>query len=215
MTEKLIKRFLLEKYYESGCGTQIPTFGEIYTVNNLYDNLKDFDEKEFFAWLEKLKKDNKNFGNTIQDLGLLSEEKKHYEVTDDVSVSAISGLVSDLEFILSQSGEGCFEKPYNKQIKGQLVVCGIYDNQLIYLSNLLRNPNSSFVVGYYGQKDSEYSKRVIEYYKQLRKFLPLLLGGRKVELFEDTVLGSDKVITLSYKPSSKNEIIIPKNARTR
>lgn len=215
MTEKLIKRFLLEKYYESGEGKEIPAFGEIYTINDLYEKMSNFDEKEFFVWLDRLKRNNKNFGNTIQDLGFLSEEQKHYEITDDISISTIKNLVENPEFILSQSGEGCFEKPYNKQINGQLVICGIYDNQLIYLSNLLRNTNSSFIVGYYGQKDSEYTKRVIEYYKQLRKFLPLLIGDRQVDLFEDTILDSAKIITLSYKPSSKGEIIIPKKARTR
>lgn len=202
MTEQLIKRFLLEKAYETGVA--IPTFGEFYYEHMMFEKLKageiQINELEFESWLENLKRNKRSFGAYLKSVGYLKNDMNVTELTDDEQVTAINSIClrGNKNIILAQAGEGCQNKPHKKPIEGQLVIDGIYDNQLIYLSNLFRNSGNSFTIGYYGQGESEYTKRVIEYYKSLREFLPLMIGQEQIDVIEDTVFKGDKVYILSY-----------------
>ena len=205
MTQKLIKRFLLEKAYEKGA--EIATFGEIPFEDVLFEQFRKgeitINEFEFEIWLENLKRNKRSFGWFLKTAGYLKKDDKIYEITDADNVSSINGIClnADKNLIISQAGEGCYSKPYDKSINGHLVINGVYDNQLIYLSRLLRDTNNSFTIGYYGQSNSEYTKRVLEYYKQLRKFLPLLTGNKSINVIEDSVFNGDKIYVLTYKSS--------------
>ncbi len=203
MSENLVKRFLLEKAYENG--TEIPTFGEIPLTNTLYEKYKNgeivINELEFEIWLENVKRNNRSFGRYLKSIGYLKKGENLYEITSDKQISSINGIClnADKNLIISQNGEGCYGKPYNKPINGHLVINGIYDNELIYLSRLLKSKNNSFTIGYYGQDESLYTKKVLEYYKQLRKFLPLLTADESIDVVEDTVFNKDKIYVLAYK----------------
>ena len=203
MTEKLIKRFLLEKAVESGA--DIETFGEMKYINMLFEQFKKgeikINEFEFEIWLENLRRNKRNFGWFLKTSGYLKTNDKVYEITDDEKISSINGIClrADKNLIISQSGEGCYEKPYDKKIDGNLVINGVYDNQLIYLSRLLNDSQNSFMIGYYGQSDSNYTKKVLEYYKKLRQFLPLLTSDNEVKVVEDNVFGGDKIYVLTYQ----------------
>ncbi len=203
MNENLIKRFLLEKAYEKGI--EIPTFGEIPFTNSLYEKYKNgeiiINELEFEIWLENLKRNHRNFGRYLKSIGYLKNGDNLYEIASDEKISSINGIClnADKNLIISQTGEGCYSKPYNKPINGHLVINGIYDNELIYLSRLLKNKDNSFTIGYYGQGESLYTKKVLEYYKQLRKFLPLLTDEESIDVVEDTIFNRNKIYVLAHK----------------
>ena len=213
MTEQLIKRFLLERAYETG--VNIPTFGELHYEDKMYEKLIkgeiQIDESQLYAWLENLKRNKKNFGLYLKSIGCFKDEENITEIADDQEISALNSICIDgnKHVLLAQAGEGCFGKPYKKQIKGHLVIDGIYDNQLIYLSNLFKNKANSFTIGYYGQCDSEYTKRVIQYYKDLRKFLPLMIGQEQIDVIEDTAFNKDKVYVLSYNTKAQIHKPVP------
>ena len=201
LTEKLIKRYLLEQAYENG--VNIPTFGELYYEDMMYEKLKKGEititNFDWFPWIENLKRNKRHFGNYLKSIGYLTCNQNVTEITDDEEVNSINvTALIEKKIIVSQAGEGCFGKPYIKHIRGHLVINGVYDNQLIYLSNLLKDNDNSFTICYYSQSDSEYTKRVIEYYKALRKFLSLMTGKNSIEVIEDNVSYRDKVYVLAY-----------------
>ena len=202
MTERLIKRFLLEKAYNSG--NKISNFGELEYEEIMYKKFINgeiiIDESEFELWLENLKRDKRRFGTYLEANGYLTENSKLLEVTDEKDLSSIKNthLNSEKIIIPSQMGNGCYGILSKSPIEGHMVINGLYDNQLIYLSRLLSNPNNSFTIGYYGRSDLDYTKHVIEYYKQLKSFLPLLVEKSHVEIVEEEVFNSDKIYILSY-----------------
>lgn len=205
MTEYLIKRFLLEKAYETG--VSIPTFGELHYEDIMFEKFKkgeiQINELEFEIWLENLKRNKRSFGVYLKSIGYLRNDMNFTEVSDDEQVTSINNIClrGDKNILLSQTGEGCYAKPYKKSIKGYLIINGVYDNQLLYLSNLFKSDDNSFTIGYYGQSDSKYTKRVIEYYKSLRKFLPLMMGQERIDVIEDTIFNGDKIYVLSHNTS--------------
>lgn len=217
MTEKLIKRFLLERAYESG--KTIDRFKEIQLGELLFEKLKNgeisINELEFESWLENLKRSKRRFGDYLKANGYLKNDTKVFELTDEEDVSSINGtcLRAEKLIIPAQIGEGCYQKPAKDDLNGHMVINGIYDNQLIYLARLLKNKNSSFTVGYYGRTDSEYTKRVIEYYRQLRGFLPLLVQEQPVEVIEEEVFNSDKIYVLSYNVKPATQMVSPIKTR--
>lgn len=214
MTEKLIKRFLLEKAYETDEKINISIFGELNYENMLYDKLKKgeivINELELEAWLENLKRNKRSFGTYLKSVGHLKNDMKIIEVTDDENVSSINGIClrADKTIISSTAVEGCSSKSYNEQINGHLLINGIYDNQLNYLKSLLSSENNSFTIGYYGQSRSEYTKRVLEYYEKLRQSLSSMIGGKQIDVIEDTIFNGDKIYVLSYniKPQVREPI---------
>ncbi len=206
MSEKLLKRYLLEKKYNDGLIDQIQETSELYFSNILFEKLKkgeiEFDENDFNNWLINLKRNKVSFGMYIKSLGYLEDKEKVFEITDDYSVSSINDIKTDAKktILIAQSGEGCLNKPLNTKIDGHLVINGVYDNQLIYLSRLLRNPNSSFTVGYYGKLNCEYTRRVIEYYKNLRQFLKKMIPDSTIDIISDEMFNGDKFYSLTYNP---------------
>lgn len=207
MSEKLLKRYLLEKKYNDGLIDQIQETSELYFSNILFEKLKkgeiEFDENDFNNWLVNLKRNKVSFGMYIKSLGYLDDKEKVFEITDDHSVSSINDIKIDAEkrILIAQSGEGCLNKPLNAKIDGHLVINGVYDNQLIYLSRLLRNPTSSFTVGYYGKINCEYTKRVIEYYKNLREFFKKMIPDSTIDFISDEMFNGNSLYTLTYNPA--------------
>ena len=203
MTEYLIKRFLLEKAYETG--VSIPTFGELHYEDIMFEKFKkgeiQINELEFEIWLENLKRNKRSFGVYLKSIGYLRNDMNFTEVSDDEQVTSINNIClrGDKNILLSQTGEGCYAKPYKKSIKGHLIINGVYDNQLLYLSNLFKSDDNSFTIGYYGQGESLYTKKVLEYYKQLRKFLPLLTDEESIDVVEDTIFNRNKIYVLAHK----------------
>lgn len=206
MSEKLLKRYLLEKKYNDGLIDQIQETSELYFSNILFEKLKkgeiEFDENDFNNWLINLKRNKVSFGMYIKSLGYLDDKEKVFEITDDYNVSSINDIKIDAEkrILIAQSGEGCLNKPLNAKIDGHLVINGVYDNQLIYLSRLLRNPTSSFTVGYYGKINCEYTKRVIEYYENLREFFKKMIPASTIDFISDEMFNGERLYTLTYNP---------------
>lgn len=207
MSEKLLKRYLLEKKYNDGLIDQIQETSELYFSNILFEKLKkgeiEFDENDFNNWLINLKRNKVSFGMYIKSLGYLDDKEKVFEITDDYNVSSINDIKIEAEkrILIAQSGEGCLNKPLNAKIDGHLVINGVYDNQLIYLSRLLRNPTSSFTVGYYGKINCEYTKRVIEYYKNLREFFKKMIPDSTIDFISDEMFNGNSLYTLTYNPA--------------
>lgn len=220
MSEKLLKRYLLEKKYNDGLIDQIQETSELYFSNILFEKLKkgeiEFDENDFNNWLINLKRNKVSFGMYIKSLGYLDDKEKVFEITDDYSVSSINDIKTDAKktILIAQSGEGCLNKPLNAKIDGHLVINGVYDNQLIYLSRLLKNPNSSFTVGYYGKLNCEYTKRVIEYYKNLREFFKKMIPDSTIDFISDEMFNGERLYTLTYnsvynvKPISRSNGVV-------
>ena len=200
MTENLIKRYLLEKSYESGQYDNSVNFREIFFQNDLLEKINSgqfkFDENEFKKWLDGYKNLRNFFGEFLISNGYLLPDEKLIELSESESVSSIKNLKVNKKIILAQAGEGCFAKPFNGSLEGHLIINGIYDNQLIYL---VKNVSvGSFTIGYCGDKDSLYTKRVIEYYRNLKKFLNLIVNIDQVDVKEKTIK-KNKIMILDYR----------------
>ncbi len=200
MTENLIKRYLLEKSYESGQYDNSVNFREIFFQNDLLEKINsgqfNFDENEFKKWLDGYKNLRNFFGEFLISNGYLLPDEKLIELSESESVSSIKNLKVNKKIILAQAGEGCFAKPFNGSLEGHLIINGIYDNQLIYL---VKNVSvGSFTIGYCGDKDSLYTKRVIEYYRNLKKFLNLIVNIDQVDVKEKTIK-KNKIMILDYR----------------
>ena len=155
-----------------------------------------FDENEFKKWLDGYKNLRNFFGEFLISNGYLLPDEKLIELSESESVSSIKNLKVNKKIILAQAGEGCFAKPFNGSLEGHLIINGIYDNQLIYL---VKNVSvGSFTIGYCGNKDSLYTKRVIEYYRKLKRVLKLIVNIDEVGIKEKTING-DKIMILDYR----------------
>ncbi len=200
MTENLIKRYLLESAYENGTYDSSVNFREISFQNDLFEKINsgkiELKENEFKKWLEEYKRLRELFGEFLINNGYLLPDEKVIELSEDESISSIKNLKVNKKIIVAQAGEGCFAKPFNGSLEGHLIVDGIYDNQLIYLA---RNASiSNFTIGYCGNKDSLYTKRVIEYYRKLKRVLKLIINIDNVDIKEKT-MNRDKIMILDYR----------------
>lgn len=201
MTENLIKRYLLEKAYEEGKEEEIMEVGEKVYQDLMFDMLIsgniELNELKFQLWLKNLKSRKALFGSYLKECGYLTHEKRVIEVSESENVCSINGIFlrGKKEKIVEQAGDSYYSRPNSSDLKGHLVINGMYANQLIYLSRSLST--GSFTIGYYGDKESLYTKRVLEYYKNLKKVLKSM-SNDKFEEFEDSILGKDKIYVLSY-----------------
>lgn len=200
MTENLIKRYLLEKAYENGTYDSSINFREISFQNELFAKINsgelELNKNEFKEWLEEYKHLRELFGQFLIDNGYLLPDEKVIELSESESVSSVKNLKVNKKIIVAQAGEGCFAKPFNGSLEGHLIVDGIYDNQLIYLAK--NSSIGSFTIGYYGNKDSLYTKRVIDYYKKLKRLLGLIVDIKDVDIKEKTV-NKEKIMILDYR----------------
>lgn len=200
MKENLIKRYLLESAYENGTYDSSVNFREISFQNSLFEKINsgklELNENEFKKWLDGYKNLRNFFGEFLISNGYLLPDEKVIELSESESVSSIKNLKVNKKIILAQAGEGCFAKPFNGSLEGHLIINGIYDNQLIYL---VKNVSvGSFTIGYCGDKDSLYTKRVIEYYRNLKKFLNLIVNIDQVDVKEKTIK-KNKIMILDYR----------------
>ena len=201
MTENLIKRYLLEKAYEEGKEKEILRIGENKYQNVLFGQLKNgqikLNELEFQLWLKELRARKTMFGTYLKQSGYLSNVDKIIEVTEDENFSCMRGMFfqGERERIIEPVGDNYCTRPNSNDLKGHLIINGMYANQLIYLARSYAN--GSFTIGYYGQEDSLYTKRVLEYYRNLRTVLKETTND-KCEVIEDNILNSDKVYLLTY-----------------
>lgn len=200
MTENLIKRYLLEQVYNKGKLGDFGNLDEIQLQNHLYSLLKmgniTIDENNFQVWLLNLKKSKKCFGQFLKDNSCINGDDI-IEITEDKSVSSIDGVFSknNSKQIIEQVGSGCYSRPSKQSLDGNLIINGVYDNQMIYLAKIKND--SSFSIGYCGS-DSLYTKKVIDYYKNLRNVLGLMFDYQRIEILEDE-LEQNKIYLLTYK----------------
>lgn len=200
MTENLIKRYLLEQVYNKGKLGDFGKLDEFQLQNHLYNLLKmgniTIDEKDFEIWLTNLKKSKKCFGEFLRDNHCIDDEEI-IEITEDESISSVNEVFSSNESkqIIEQVGNGCYGRPNQDNLEGNLVINGIYDNQMIYLAKIKND--SSFAIGYCGN-DSLYTQKVIDYYKNLRNVLGLMFDHRRIEVLEEE-LEQTKIYLLTYK----------------
>lgn len=189
VSENLIKRFLLEKGYEEGKFDGISHFDEIHYQTMMYENLKAgkirIDTFQFEVWLNNLIQYKNLFGRYLKNAGLIMPDSRIYEVTESNEISSLNTICmhTDKRQIVESMGEGCFGRPNSSNIDGHLIINGIYDNELIYIARACNV--GSFSVGYCGLKSSKYAKRVLEYYKQMKRFLQTLANEEKIEVLED------------------------------
>lgn len=208
MTENLIKRYLLEKAYEEGKGEKIISVGEKKYQDMMFDLLKQekimFNELEFEYWLKILRVRKMIFGSYLKDNGYLADDDKTIEVTEDSNNSCIDGLylLGQSEKIIETVGDSYCTKPSLSKINGHLVIDGMYANELIYLARSCAN--GSFTIGYYGEGDSLYTRRVINYYKKLKKVLKDITNNN-CKVVEDSILNKNKIYVLHYhsKPTKR------------
>ena len=120
------------------------------------------------------------------------------EVTEDSNISCINGLYlfGKNEKIIETVGDSYCTKPSLSAINGHLIIDGMYANELIYLARSCAN--GSFTIGYYGDRDSLYTKRVISYYKKLKTVLRDMTNNN-CEVVEDSILNKNKIYVLNYK----------------
>lgn len=202
MTENLIKRYLLEKAYEEGKEEKIISIGEKKYQDMMFDLLirekMMFDESDFEYWLKTLKVRKTIFGSYIKEQGYLADDDKMIEVTEDSNISCINGLYlfGKNEKIIETVGDSYCTKPSLSAINGHLIIDGMYANELIYLARSCAN--GSFTIGYYGDRDSLYTKRVISYYKKLKTVLRDMTNNN-CEVVEDSILNKNKIYVLNYK----------------
>lgn len=198
MMKYLIKRYLLEKAYDEGFFHNTFRFKEINFEDIMFEKLKngkiEFNQKEFKEWLEKFKNRREKFSLFLFDKGLLDSKFHVTEISESYTTSSIRNMYINVDFIISQAGEGCFSKPYNGPINGHLVINGIYDNQLIYLARKQKD----FSIGYCGPKDSKYTDRIINYYLKMKDFIPFLFDNNETMFFEEEDK-KDKIILLHSK----------------
>ena len=201
MTENLIKRYLLEKAYEEGKEKEIAIIGDNMYQDKMFNLFKqgkiEISELKFSLWLKNLKSRKMLFGSYLKECGYLAHQNRIIEVTEDENICTTSGLFlkGKKEKIIEPVGDCYCTHPNPLNLKGHLVINGVYANQLIYLARSCSN--GSFTVGYYGDKDSLYTKKTLEYYKYLRNVLQNMTNN-KCEETEDTILYSDKVYVLTY-----------------
>lgn len=208
MAENLIKRYLLEKAYEEGKTNEILEVGEKTYQDIMFKLLEqgkiELNELNFQLWLKNLKSRKMLFGLYLKDYGYISSEERIIEVTEDENICSTAGLFlkEKDEKIIETVGDSYCTSPYQKELKGHLIINGIYANQLIYLARSCFK--GSFTVGYYGNVDSPYTQRVLNYYENLRKVLQDMTDNN-CELVEDSILSKDKIYFLTYnKPNNKN-----------
>ncbi len=201
MAENLIKRYLLEKAYEEGKAQEILAVGDKTYQDIMFDLLKqgeiEFNELKFQLWLKNLKSRKMLFGSYLKDCGYLSREERIIEVTEDENICSTTGLFlkGKKEKIIENAGDSYCTRPNQNDLKGHLIINGMYANQLIYLAKSCSN--GSFTVGYYGDSDSLYTQRVLEYYKRLKKTLQTMTNNG-CEVVEDSILSKDKIYVLTY-----------------
>lgn len=168
--------------------------------NDLFEKINSgesiYDDEQFKKWLEDYCFLKDLFGKYLNDNGYFDGIDNLIELTESKSICSIKNLRVNKKIIESQAGEGCFAKPFNGILKGHLIVDGIYDNQLIYLARIVAN--GGFTIGYCGKKDSLYTKRVIDYYNKIKKFLNLIVEIENVKVKEKTI-NKNKIIVLDFR----------------
>lgn len=160
---------------------------------NLFEKIND---EQFKQWLIEYQFLKELFGKYLLDNGYFEGINDLIELTETKTISCVKNLKINKKIIESQAGEGCFAKPFNGVLKGHLIIDGIYDNQLIYLARIVAN--GGFTIGYCGKKDSLHTKRVIDYYNKIKKFLNLIVQIEKVKVKEKTI-NKNKIIVLDYR----------------
>lgn len=205
MTENLIKRYLLEKAYLEGKEEEILTIGEDVYQKIVFELLNQgkikLNEEEFKLWLKELKTRNMMFGLYLNSLGYIKGQERIIEINEAKNLSCISSISFNgkKEKIIERFGDFYSSKPKQNNLKGHLIINGIYANQLIYLAR--SSLNGTFTVGYCGDIKSFYTKRVINYYKRLKKVLNEMTNGN-CETVEETIKNENKIYVLTNnKPS--------------
>lgn len=160
---------------------------------NLFEKIND---EQFKQWLIEYQFLKELFSKYLLDNGYFEGINDLIELTETKTISCVKNIKINKKIIESQAGEGCFAKPFNGVLKGHLIIDGIYDNQLIYLARIVAN--GGFTIGYCGKKDSLYTKRVIDYYNKIKKFLNLIVQIEKVKVKEKTI-NKNKIIVLDYR----------------
>ena len=160
---------------------------------NLFEKIND---EQFKQWLIEYQFLKELFSEYLLDNGYFEGINDLIELTETKTISCVKNLKINKKIIESPAGEGCFAKPFNGVLKGHLIIDGIYDNQLIYLARIVAN--GGFTIGYCGKKDSLYTKRVIDYYNKIKKFLNLIVEIEKVKVKEKTI-NKNKIIVLDYR----------------
>ena len=205
--ENIIKRYLLEQVYEKDKITAFGKLSELQIQNKLYELLKNgkfkIDENHFNEWLFRLNNSKRLFGTYLLESGLIKDKQKIIEVTESENYSSTNDAFFEepKTYIVEMVGSGCYFHPSQEKMSGHLVINGIYNNQMIYLARVVRT--GDFTVGYCGLKDSEYTKLAVDYYRNLKRVLNLMLKTSKVEVIEDSDLGSSKIYVLNYDRQSK------------
>lgn len=203
MAENLIKKYLLEKAFDNGKQDDVMKFGEYGYQQMLYEQLKkgelNFDEKDFDDWLKNYKLKRTLFGLYLLDKQYISDDDKIIEVTEDKNYGSIGEVTvnNEREKIIELSGDSYCTRPSKNNINGHLVINGIYANQMIYLARSCCN--GAFTVGYYGDKNSLYTKHIIDYYKRIKRCLQTMTKD-SCETVEDHIFSGDKIYLLSSKP---------------
>ena len=209
MTENIMKRYLLEQVYEKDKITVFGKLSELQIQNKLYELFRNdeikIDENHFNEWLNQLNNSKQLFGTYLLESGIIKDKKKIIEVTESKNYSSINNVFFEgtKNYVIETVGSGCSFHPSHEKMNGHLLMNGIYNNQMIYLARVTKD--GDFTVGYCGLKDSEYTKVAINYYKNLKKVLNLMLKTSKVEVIEDTNLDSNKIYVLSYDKQSKKD----------
>ena len=216
MTENIIKRYLLEQVYEKEKITVFGKLSELQIQNKLYDLFINgefkIDKIHFNEWLEQFNRSKQLFGTYLFQNDIINDKEKIIEITESPNYSSFNNTLfyGNIIHVIETVGSGCYLKPSYEKMNGHLVMNGIYNNQMIYLARVVKE--GDFTVGYCGLKDSKYTKTVINYYKNLKRVLNLMLQNTKVEVTEDTILDSDKIYLLNYnKQNKKDEILIFKS----
>ncbi len=211
MTENIIKRYLLEQVYEQNKMTVFGKLSELQIQNRLFDLFKKgeikIDENHFTTWLHQLNSSKKLFGTYLLGNNIIENKQKIIEITESESSSSINNIFLDgtKNYVIETVGSGCYSKPSSETMDGHLLINGIYNNQMIYLARVTKD--GDFTVGYCGAKNSEYTKMIINYYKNLKRVLNLMIKTSKVEVIEETTLDSDKIYILNYNKHHKNNML--------
>ena len=191
MTEYLIKRYILEQLYEQ---KEKLKCSEIYLSNILYQMYLEgeirLNRNSFANWLKKLRESKILFGTYIKEMGYLLSNSP-FEVSESNNITCLTNS----NIILSQFGVDCYGAPYLNPID-ELIINGTYDNQLIYIANVIKN-NGFFTIGYCGN-DNNYTKQIFEYYKKILEFLSTIVNKNRIITKEDIVDGK-KIFVLTNK----------------
>ena len=192
MTEYLIKRYILEQLYEQN---EELLCSEIYITNLLYklycEGKIRLDKNKFLEWLKNMRNNKLLFGDYVLKNGLIDPEIINFELSESKQICCLK----DSRIILSQVGEDCYSDPYINPISS-LIINGIYDNEMIYIANVIKN-NGVFIIGYCGC-DNGYTKRVMEYYRNITKFLGTIIDKNQIAIKEE-IVSSSKILILTNK----------------